>query len=388
MIMDRERFLLYSSVFVIMGLSNAVVPVLPELAASGRTGTMTPTSLLYSAFFLGALFTMLPFGILSDRFGKLKFVLLGVILSFIAGIVMSITDNFMMLVMARFLEGASCGAFFPAAFARLAMFKQKMRYIGEFNFLINGGLAAGVAVTGYLAGTNIKYGIYLFVLLTMLTLVFAFYHLLHSHVKGNEKRKTEIFPESGISPETGSTATIASTVPAERSYHSLIFSKSSLSVWITSFLFAGSSGVLISLYPDYSIDLLSKTELGIAIALLYISTMISSLAVSHFDLNYEELIKKGIVIAAFGVLVTTYYPIAGFTVMGCGSGILFLGLPLAITAMKVEHGMAMGIYNTCIYAGLALMPLIAGIFAGVLEIETIFIATGLLLGATVVLNRK
>jgi len=48
--MNHERFLLYSSVFVIMGLSNAVVPVLPELAATDQTTSVTSTSLLYSAF--------------------------------------------------------------------------------------------------------------------------------------------------------------------------------------------------------------------------------------------------------------------------------------------------------------------------------------------------
>lgn len=368
--MDHERFLLYSSVFVIMGLSNAVVPVLPELAATARTGTLTSTSLLYSSFFLGALFTMLPFGILSDRFGKLKFVVIGLILSFISGIVMSVTDDFMMLVLARFIEGASCGAFFPAAFARLSMFVKKMRYIGEFNFLINGGLAAGVAITGYLAETNIKNGIFLFVILTFFTLVFAFYHVAHLHGREDEK----------IISKTR-------TIPG-RSRLSLITSRSSLSIWTISFLLAGSSGVLVSLYPDYSIDFLTKTELGIAISLLYLSTMFSSLIIARFNFDYDELIKKGIIITAVGILVTTYFPMAGFIVMGLGSGIMLLGLPLAIMTMKVEHGMAMGLYNTCIYAGLALMPLIAGAFTGIFDIETIFIATALLFGATVLLNGK
>ncbi|MEL4304762.1 MFS transporter [Methanococcoides cohabitans] len=367
--MDHERFLLYSSVFVIMGLSNAVIPVLPELAATGQTTAVTSTSLLYSAFFLGALFTMLPFGILSDRFCSMKFVIFGLILSFISGIFISFTDNFTILVLARFIEGASCGAFFPAAFSRLALFTKKMRYIGEFNFLLNGGLAAGVAITGYLAETGIKYGIYLFVILTAFTLAFAFYYMICP----TRKQDQEDIP--------------GKEMLSARAYLSFITSRSSLSIWIISFLLAGSSGVLVSLYPEYSIGTLTKTELGIAISLLYISTMFSSLTIARFNYGYDELIKKGIIIATIGILLTIYYPMAGFTVIGLGSGIMLLGLPLAITDMKIEHGIAMGIYNTCIYAGLALMPLIAGVFTGVFDTVTIFIATGLLFGTTLFFDR-
>ncbi|AKB85007.1 MFS transporter [Methanococcoides methylutens] len=368
--MNHERFLLYSSVFVIMGLSNAVVPVLPELAATDQTTSVTSTSLLYSAFFLGALFTMLPFGILSDRFCSMKFVIFGLMLSFISGIFISVSNNFTILVLARFIEGASCGAFFPAAFSRLALFTKKMRYIGEFNFLLNGGLAAGVAVTGYLAQIGIKYGIYLFVILTAFTLAFAFYYLVcPTRIQNSEELSGK-------------------DVLSARAYLSFIISRSSLSIWIISFLLAGSSGVLVSLYPEYSIGTLTKTELGIAISLLYISTMFSSLTIARFNYSYYELIKKGIIIATIGILLTIYYPMAGFTVIGLGSGIMLLGLPLAITDIKIEHGIAMGIYNTCIYAGLALMPLIAGAFTGIFDTVTIFIATGMLFGATLFFNRS
>ncbi|WP_445475759.1 MFS transporter [Methanococcoides methylutens] len=368
--MDHERFLIYSSAFVIMGLSNAVIPILPELAATGQTTAVTSSSLLYSSFFLGALFTMLPFGILSDRFCSMKFVVLGLILSFTSGIVLAVTDDFMVLVLARFIEGASCGAFFPAAFARLALFAKKMRYIGEFNFLINGGLAAGVAITGYLADISIKYGIYLFVILTAFTLLFAFYHMTCTPGKQVKENISITGPMSA------------------RSYFSFVTSRSSLSIWIISFLLAGSSGVLVSLYPEYSSDFLTKTELGIAVSLLYLSTMISSITVARFNFNYDELIKKGIIITTVGILATIHFPIAGFTVIGLGSGIMLLGLPLAIATMKIDHGMAMGIYNTCIYAGLALMPLVAGVFAGAFDVKTVFIATALLFGATVLLNGK
>ena len=64
--MNSKKLLLYSSVFAIQGLSNAVIPILPELAGEGSTSPAV-SSLLYSGYFIGALLTLLHFGILADR---------------------------------------------------------------------------------------------------------------------------------------------------------------------------------------------------------------------------------------------------------------------------------------------------------------------------------
>ncbi|WP_269849134.1 MFS transporter [Methanosarcina horonobensis] len=71
--MNSKKLILYSSVFAIQGLSNAVIPVLPELAGEGNASPAI-SSLLYSGYFVGALLTLLPFGILADRIGNLRVV--------------------------------------------------------------------------------------------------------------------------------------------------------------------------------------------------------------------------------------------------------------------------------------------------------------------------
>ncbi|WP_048063232.1 MFS transporter [Methanococcoides burtonii] len=367
--MDNDRFLIYSSALVIMGLSNAVIPILPELSATGQIYGINSSSLVYSSFFLGALSTMLPFGILSDRTDNLKLVSLGLLLSFISGLCMIFTDSFIIFVSARFIEGAACGAFFPAAYSRLARYTKRARYMGEFSFLINAGLAAGVAVTGYLVHSNIKNGIILFSILTFLTIIFAIYRSI-------------------VSSNTIATITSQKKIIEREHPSSHIFtSKDTRGIWIISFILAGSSGVLISLYPEYGTDTLSKTELGISISLLYVSTMISSLVTSYVNIGYAKLIKIGIMIATIGILVTINSSMAGFFIIGIGSGLMLVGLPIAIASMNIEKGMAMGIYNTCIYAGLALMPLIAGVLANSLEVKTIFFITAILFGLTIFLNR-
>ena len=97
--MNPDRLLIYGAGFAIMGLSNAVIPILPELAnldtsASGGLAS----SLLFSAYFLGALGTMLPFGILADRFGNLRFIGFGIILTAISGLIILLSENLWILL--------------------------------------------------------------------------------------------------------------------------------------------------------------------------------------------------------------------------------------------------------------------------------------------------
>jgi len=105
------------------------------------------------------------------------------------------------------------------------------------------------------------------------------------------------------------------------------------------------------------------------------------------DTGYAKLIKRGILIATVGIVVTIYSSMLGFFIIGTGSGMMLVGLPIAIASMKVEKGIAMGVYNTCIYAGLALMPLMAGALAKSIEIKTIFLMTAILFGLTIFLKK-
>lgn len=369
--MDNDRVLIYSAVFAIMGLSNAVIPVLPEIAATGQIYGVNSSSLLYSSFFLGALLTMLPFGIISDKITNVRLISLGLLLTFISGMFMIFTNNYVIFVLARFIEGTACGAFFPASYAKLASYSKKARYMGEFSFFINAGLAAGVAITGYIVHNNIKNGLNLFTIIVFLTLLIAIWQIL---------------PSTNISEKMGSR--VQDIRKTNYQNINIFTSKNIRGIWIISFFLAGSSGVLVSLYPEYGIDMLSKTELGIAIALLYISTMISSLAASYLNMEHSKLIKRGIIISALGIIFAINDPIIGFFSIGTGSGLLLVGIPVAIAEMKIEKGLAMGIYNTCIYAGLALLPLISGVFLKSIEIEMIFLLVAIFFGSTIFLYRE
>jgi MFS family permease len=363
--MDKNRLLLYFTVFLIMGLSNAVIPVLPEIAASGEGGAgVLASGLLFSGYFIGALVMMMPFGLLSDRYDGTRLIVFSILLTLVSGIVLLVSENLVVLVLARLAEGIACGAFFPVAYAMLSEYKERSRYIGEFNFLLNAGLALGVALAGYLAHWYIKGGIFIFTLMAIPFLMIGVMILKQGNRNYERDQKVRV-----KEPETPGVRTIAGHFTNAK------YSR----IWLISFLLFGISGVLIAFYPDYSQDILSKTELGLSIAAMYVSAMIANIAVGRMNLHYNQMIRAGVAIAATGTLISIAYPLPGFALIGAGSGTGMVGLPLAVANMKIQRGLAMGIFNTCIYAGIGLMPVFAGVFLGILGFEAIFAACAIVL---------
>jgi MFS family permease len=364
--MDKNRLLLYLTVFLIMGLSNAVIPVLPEIAASGEgSAGVLASGLLFSGYFIGALVMMMPFGLLSDRYDGTRLIVFAILLTLVSGIVLLVSENLVVLVLARLAEGIACGAFFPVAYAMLSEYEERSRYIGEFNFLLNAGLALGVALAGYLAHWYVKGGIFIFTLMAIPFLITGVMILKQgnsNYERGQKVRAKDPDELPGL-------RTIAGHFTNAR------YSR----IWIISFLLFGISGVLTAFYPDYSQDILSKTALGLSIAAMYVSAMIANIAVGRMNLHYNQMIRAGVAIAATGTLISIAYPLSGFALIGAGSGTGMVGLPLAVANMKIQRGLAMGIFNTCTYAGIGMMPILAGVFLGILGFEVIFAACAIVL---------
>ncbi|HOW14652.1 MFS transporter [Methanosarcina sp.] len=374
--MNSKKLLLCFSVFAIQGLSNSVIPVLPELAGEGNASPAV-SSLLYSGYFIGALLTLLPFGILSDRIGNQKVVGLGITLTFVSGLFISYSDNLWVLGISRFVEGLGCGAFFPAAYSMLAEWENSQRSMGEFNFLLNAGLASGVFLSGMLAEMGIKTAIDIFVLMAG----FSFALLLwesrtwdHSGRK-NKKSGTSEREGSGKKPEA------PMTFKPERYLKKTgetFFENGFWKLWGISVLLYGATGLLTSNYADYSADFLTKPELGLAISASYVAAMLSSLAAGRTRAKNKNIVRAGIILAAAGILFSLKAPLLAFFLIGAGGGVAVVGLIAAVSRIS-SSGIAMGLLNTGIYAGLGLIPVFGSLFIEPLGYETVFFGSALVL---------
>jgi MFS family permease len=354
-----DRMMLYLLVFVIMGLSDAVIPVLPELSNNATLANGISSSLIFSCFFIGALLTMIPFGVLADAYGHRRFVILGVGFTLISGIIIILSDNFWMIVIARFIEGAGCGAFFPSAFAMLSDMDKKVQFIGEFNFILNLGLAVALKMTGMLADTGIKNGLILFEGLMIPIFMISMMVLINNGKGKTVSKKSEVI---SIMHQSGKAFT-----------HHTFFQ-----VWVLSLVLFGSSGVLIALYPDFSTGFLSTDTLGTYLASIYIGAMITSLIAGRLTVQRDTLVKAGMAFTGIGAIAAVYNPM-GLFFMGAGSGLGLVGLVTGVSYLELNKGLAMGIFNTCTYAGLALVPLISGLLLSVLDYSGVFIVNGIVL---------
>ncbi len=371
--MDRDRLLIYLSIFVIMGLSDAVIPVLPEFADLSQHGSSAFIStLLFSAYFFGALVTMLPFGILSERIGHKKLIFLSMLLTVTSGIILYFSNNIVLLICARLLEGIACGAFFPSAFSMLASYQKRKQYIGEFYFILNAGLASGVILAGTMASIYFKYGIAFFTILSVLPLAIATLHLYNNNyvvVSIRKDVRTEVREKINAS-------------------FNLMIKSPFIYIWIVTFALLGANGVLLALYPEYSANFLSKSDLGVAIGVTYISTMISSIGAPYLPFKDKDLVRIGIVLASMGTFFAISMPFLGFILLGSGSGFAMVGMPTMLSYLSTERGITMGVYSTCSYGGLAIVPVIAGLFIRYPGFEFVFGATAIILFATIIFVKK
>jgi MFS family permease len=348
--MNRIRACLYLSVFVIMGLSDAVVPILPDL--SDETFVQ---SMIFSAYFAGALVSMIPFGMLADRYGNTQFILLSIVLTITSGFLIFLSTSSHVLVSARFVEGCACGAFFPAAFSMLAKFENRRQCIGEFIFLINIGLALGVVVAAELTHYHLKCGILTFVLLAIPALVLAI----------------SLKQDSGdpdIPPASQRISGIFAILSDARY----------LQIWVIAFVLFGATGVIVAYFPSFT-DL-TPPPMGLALSGVYFGAMVTSLIGSRARTTERWLVRAGALITGIGIVVTLCHPI-GLTIMGAGSGFVMVGLVAGVASLGSDHGMAMGVFNTCNYAGFAALPVFAAGILWYVDYAALFGIAGIAVGA-------
>jgi Major Facilitator Superfamily. len=114
--------------------------------------------------------------------------------------------------------------------------------------------------------------------------------------------------------------------------------------------------------------------------------MITSLLGGHLKVKEKTLIRAGIGLSALGAFSAIKYPLLGFSSLGGGSGVATVGFALAVARMNADRGLVMGLFNTTIYAGLSIAPIVAGLFTDVLSFEKLFIANSLLLAGILILK--
>jgi MFS family permease len=135
---------------------HIVSPVLPQYAE--RLGaSYIEVGLFFSAYSFTWTFLQLYTGYLSDRFGRKKFIVLGLFTYGFFLIVCGLSQNFLQLVIFRILQGVGLGLFGPAALGLVAQMKEKGKSFAFYRTASSLGFAVGPIIGGVLGNISLNY---------------------------------------------------------------------------------------------------------------------------------------------------------------------------------------------------------------------------------------
>ncbi|MDK2974571.1 MAG: transporter, family, quinolone resistance protein [Methanofollis sp.] len=321
----KQRLFLLLGVFAVMALSNTVVPVLPLLAE----GTALQGA-VYSAYFFGAMLTVIPAGILSDYIGRVLLLRAGLALTFVSGVLMLVVSDPAALIAIRFVEGIAAGLFVPAAMSWINLQPDRERMSGNFIAALNLGLVSGLVVAGWLAApAGMLGGVMAFTAFTAVPL------LMSAFVGEAVGPKRERGDPGGVG-------------------------KDFFWLYLSTIVLVGATGAVSAIYPDFTGE--SAATLGLQLGLMNVATIVTSLAASRLRLAPIPTIRVSAVLMAAAVLLLFFTP-AAFMLIGGIAGVVMIAQINYLATDPERQGTIMGIFNASSYGGMTLLPFMAGVVA-------------------------
>jgi MFS family permease len=322
------RFACCAAIFLLMALSNAVVPVLDIFSGEAEL-----QGLIYSGYFFGAMLTVLPAGLASDRFGRLRMMQIGIAGSCAAGIAIAVLPSAPLVAIVRVAEGVATGLFVSSSLAFVNSRQDHGRLSGLFMASLSGGLLIGLIGTGVLvqvSGVRTA-GVIVFTFLTLVSLML---------VRGKDAAMDPV----AVNP-------VPRLLPVLHQYRWLFYA--------TVVIF-GAGGAVTGLYPGLSTA--EPALLGVQIALQNIATIVGILVISRLALDPIRTIKVSALVMSVAVGLSFFTPY-GFAVIGAASGAVQIGQLAFLARTGEPQGLMMGVFSTASYGGMAILPVVAAIIA-------------------------
>jgi MFS family permease len=354
---------LYIVAFVGFAGFSFMFPVIPlyatELGASvSQVGVIVATISYVTAFFL------IPFGMLSDRFGRQKLLIGGLAVFTLAPLLYPLANNPEQLIIIRAIHGLAAAAFLPTAIALVVDLTPETKRgeaIGWYTASLQLGLMSGPITGGFLTsqfGFNAAF--YGCSAISFIGLVLAF------------SRLRAIAHRPAVTP-----------VEASSSWRWL-GQPLAIAVLLAPLLVAVGSGTIGSYIPLYGMGFgMTETDAGAIITAVYASSAALRAPAGRLAdrVDRKLLLIGGVGLSAVAVsLFAFFHGLAQFIIIGIIFGI---GMGIAMPASLVMaadfssaggRGVAMAIPTCFFQVGLALGPTAMGFVANARGYETMFLA--------------
>ncbi len=182
----RELYAISLSAFTVMVGMGVIAPLLPIFAESlGATGLWI--GIIFSAYSFSRLIFLPTAGKLSDKYGRRKLIIFGLILYSLISLLYILSNSPEELSAVRFLHGISSAMIIPVAMAAAADFSPKGEegyIIGIFNRSLFLGMASGPLIGGFVSDlVGFRYAFLVISLLGFITLLLVFFTFPEVEIK-------------------------------------------------------------------------------------------------------------------------------------------------------------------------------------------------------------
>lgn len=333
--------------------TNMRLPVVPLYARSLGINT-AQIGFINSAFFLMAGFLSLPFGFVSDRWGRKLLASLGLLVLTGASFLLYFSNTFAQLTWAYIFIGIGVAAFSPTMMSFVADISPVThlgRSYGWYTTAIYCGMSLGPAAGGFLAQTS---G-FLHVFLISGALVFLNFWIVLFFLP----RTRSVLKPCSEKPKTAT--------PVRK----LFQNRPLMGCWLVTLGGCFGLGMFITFIPLHAQNQgLNVSQIGLVFFVQGLANAISRIPLGYLSDKVTDrkiLVVIGIIgfavaMAGFGVARTQGYFMMFAIALGVSMGLAFtsVGALIAETVDSESRGLAMGGYNTCIYFGMMLNSVLMG----------------------------
>ncbi len=354
---------LYIVAFVGFAGFSFLFPVIPLYAAE-LGATVAEVGVIVATISYVTAFLLIPFGMLSDRFGRQKLLVGGLVIFTLAPLLYPLANNPEQLIWFRAIHGLAAAAFLPTAIALvidLTPEAKRGEAIGWYTASLQLGLMAGPITGGFLAsefGFNAAF--YGCSALSLIGLVLAF------------SRLQAMAHRSAVTPVKVSSSWRWLGQPL------------AIAVLLATLLVAVGSGTIGSYIPLYGREFgMTEADAGAIITAVYASSALLRAPVGRLAdrIDRKILLIGGVALSAIAVsLFSFFHGLSQFIIIGIIFGIgMGIAMPASLV-MAADFSSASGralsmAIPTCFFnVGLAAGPTVMGYVAQMSSFETMFLA--------------
>ncbi len=348
------------------------LPVVPLFARSLGIGTFE-IGIINSLYMLAAGGLSMPLGIMSDRLGRKRLILAGLLIAAVSSFLFAFTQTSPQMIAVNIFAGIGLAAFGPTMMSFVADFSPLThlgRSYGWYTMAMYAGMSLGPSIGGLVA-LWLGYGP-VFTISGILHLIifaiamFAFPRRSPQHRKRSPKRDSR------------------------KIIRELLGNRPLLTCWLVTLFSCFGLGVFITFLPLYASD--QGIRIGNIGLIFGTQALVNALARIPFGYLSDRVSDRSSLVVGGLLGYAASFAGLGFSAslamflisafgMGISMGIAFTAVGALISELAPvdSRGVAMGGYNTCIYMGMMLSSLIMGAVAGKLGFRACFLITAALI---------